>query len=121
VLDDQAREAYRRRLAEVDDDIDDATAMNDLARRELAERDREYLIAELRSAVGLAGRHRSTGGSSERARTAVTRSVRYALARLAQHHPAAATHLEQRVRTGTYCCYHPDPISIVEWETSRPT
>ena len=117
VLDQHAREAYRRRLAEVDDDIEEATAMNDPARRELAERDREYLIAELRSAVGLAGRHRSTGGSAERARTAVTRSVRYALTRLAEHHPVAATHLEQHVRTGTYCSYNPDPMTTIEWET----
>lgn len=117
VLDEQARTAYRRRLADVEDDIDDATLSNDPARRELAERDREYLLAELRSAVGLAGRQRVTGGSAERARTAVTRSVRYALGRLAEHHPTAAAHLEQRVRTGTYCSYAPDPVSVIEWET----
>ena len=118
VLDDRAREAYRRRLAEVQDDIDDATAMNDLARRELAERDRDYLIAELRSAVGLAGRPRTTGGSAERARTAVTRAIRYGLDRLADHHPVAATHLGQRIRTGTYCSYSPDPLAPVEWDTA---
>ncbi len=116
-LDDAARDAYRRRLAEVDEDIDDATAMNDPARRELAERDREYLIAELRRAVGLGGRQRSTAASPERARTAVTRSIRYALARLAEHHPLAAAHLEQHVRTGTYCRYAPDPISPIRWQT----
>lgn len=116
-LDEQARAAYRRRLAEVEEDIDEATAMNDPARCALAERDREYLIAELRSAVGLAGRQRSTGGSAERARTAVTRSVRYALTRLAEHHPVAAAHLQQRVRTGTYCSYTPDPMVPIDWQT----
>jgi hypothetical protein len=119
VLDDRAREAYRRRLAEVQDDIDDATAMNDPTRRELAERDRDYLIAELRSAVGLGGRARTTGGSAERARTAVTRSIRYALDRLGEHHPVAATHLGQRISTGTYCSYSADPLAPVDWVTSR--
>ncbi|MGB8860998.1 MAG: hypothetical protein WCC60_17195 [Ilumatobacteraceae bacterium] len=117
VLDDPAREAYRRRLAEVDEDIEDAVAMNDPGRRELAERDREYLLAELRRAVGLGGRHRSTAAGPERARTAVTRSIRYALARLAEHHPVAAAHLEQHVRTGTYCCYEPDSIAPIGWHT----
>jgi hypothetical protein len=117
VLDDQARAAYKRRLSEVEEDIDEATAMNDPARRALAERDREYLIAELRSAVGLAGRQRSTGGSAERARTAVTRSVRYALNRLAEHHALAAAHLQQHVRTGTYCSYAPDPMAPIDWQT----
>ncbi len=67
ILDDEARDAYRRRLAEVDDDIDDATRTNDLGRVELAQRDREYLIAELSRAVGLGGHPRSVGGTSERA------------------------------------------------------
>ena len=111
------RSAYRRRLAEVDEDIEEATANNDIARRELAQRDREYLIAELRSAVGVGGRERTTGSSAERARTAVTRSIRYAIARVADHAPGVAGHLELRVRTGTYCSYLPDPISPIEWST----
>ena len=116
-LDSAAREAYRRRLAEVDEDIDDATTMNDPGRRALAERDREYLVAELRRAVGLGGQPRSTGATAERARTAVTRSIRYALARLAEHHPVAAAHLEQHVSTGTYCRYVPDSIAPISWQT----
>ena len=116
VIDDEAREAYRRRLADVDEDIEEATRRNDLGRVELAERDREYLIAELAGAVGLGGRARSTGGTSERARTSVTRSLRYALGRLAEHHPALATHLEQGVHTGTYCTYTPDPLAEIHWE-----
>jgi len=52
------------------------------------------------------------------ARTRVTRSLRYALRRLAEHHPTLATHLEQAVRTGTYCSYTPDPLAPIEWEVS---
>ena len=83
---------------------------------ELAQRDREYLIAELSSAVGLGGRTRSVGGSAERARTSVTRSLRYALQRMGTHHPALAAHLEQHVHTGTYCVYEPDPIAPLIWD-----
>ena len=116
LLDDQARQAYRRRLAEVDDDIEEATRMNDLGRVELAQRDREYLIAELTQAAGLGGRQRTTGGTAERARTSVTRSIRYALDRLADHHPAVSAHLGQSVHTGTYCVYSSDPLAPVGWE-----
>jgi len=115
LLDDEARDAYRRRLVEVDDDIDEATRMNDVGRVELAQRDRQYLMAELARAVGLGGRYRSVGGTAERARTSVTRSLRYALARLAEHHPALATHLGQSVHTGTYCRYAPDPLAPIVW------
>ena len=74
-------------------------------------------VAELARAVGLGGRHRSVGGTAERARTSVTRSLRYALGRLAPHHPALATHLEQSVHTGTYCVYTPDPLAPIRWHT----
>ena len=119
VIDVQAREAYRRRLAEVDEDIEDADRMNDAGRLELAQRDRDYLVAELTRAVGLGGRHRAVGSTAERARTSVTRSLRYALRRLAEHHPGLATHLEHAVRTGTYCSYTPDPLAPVVWEVSN--
>ncbi len=116
VLDPQAREAYRRRLADVDEDIEDARRNHDVGRLELAERDREYLVAELQRAVGLGGAERTTGGTAERARTSVTRSIRYALGRLAEHHPPLAAHLEQRVHTGTYCSYVADPLVEITWE-----
>ncbi len=114
-LDDQARRAYQRRLVEIEADIDDATLANDLGRIELAERDRAYLVAELERAVGLSGRTRKSGGSSERARTSVTRSIRYALSRLDDHHPVLAGHLQNCLRTGTYCSYQPDPARPVTW------
>jgi hypothetical protein len=120
VVDVQAREAYRRRLAEVDEDIEDAARMNDVGRLELAQRDRDYLVAELTRAVGLGGRHRAVGSTAERARTSVTRSLRYALRRLAEHHLTLGTHLEQAGRTGTYCSYTPDPLAPVVWEVSVP-
>ena len=115
VLDDSARDAYRRRLAEIDDDIDRARRMNDPARAELAEADRDYLIAELRRAVGLGGRNRTVGGSSERARTSVTRSIRYAIDQLAPAQPELASRLTQCVRTGTYCSFEPDAVAPIRW------
>ncbi len=117
VFDEQARESYRRRLAEIEEDIDEATHMNDPERVSLAEADRDYLIRELARGVGLGGRNRYMGATSERARTSVTRALRYALARIAEHHRALAKHLEHTVRTGTYCSYDPDPRLHSRWET----
>ncbi len=115
-LDGQAREAYRRRLLEIDDDIEDATRNNDLGRIALAKADREFLINELSRAVGLDGRPRLALSTSERARTSVSRTLRYALTRIAEHHPRLGEHLRQAVSTGTYCAYRPDPRLPVRWE-----
>lgn len=115
-IDDAARDAYRRRLREVEEDLEEARALNDPVRAELAERDRDYLVAELSRALGLAGRHRSIGGDAERARTSVTRSIRYAIRRLGGEHRRLAAHLDLCVHTGTYCAYRPDPLAPVRWE-----
>lgn len=115
-LDAQAREAYRRRLLDIDEDIEDATRDNDLGRIALAQADREFLITELSRAVGLGGRPRQVLSTSERARTSVTRSLRYAVARIAEHHPELAEHLQQAVSTGTYCVYRPDSRLPAHWE-----
>lgn len=115
VLDDEARAAYRRRLADVEDDLAEADRDCDEARRMLAERDRDYLMAELSSAVGLGGRARTSAGTVERARTSVTRSLRYALARISEVLPELGGHLDGAVRTGTSCSYRPDPVTPLDW------
>jgi tetratricopeptide (TPR) repeat protein len=115
VLDEQARAAYRRRLDDIEEDIADALADNDVARAELAEHDREYLISELKRATGLGGRDRVLLDDAERARVSVTRSIRYSLARLAESSPAVAEHLQQHVRTGTFCVYERDALHPVDW------
>jgi tetratricopeptide (TPR) repeat protein len=116
VLDAQARAAYQRRLAEIDEDMDEAAALGDGERLALAQADRDYLVRELAGAFGLGGRNRATGSASERARASVTRSLRYAVSRIAEHHPAMADHLERTVRTGTYCSYVPDSRLPPMWE-----
>jgi hypothetical protein len=46
----------------------------------------------------------------------VTRSIRYAVERLAEHHQGVAAHLGQSVHTGTYCVYSPDPLAPIVWD-----
>src|SRR5262249_40379463 len=72
--DQQAKDAYRRRLAEIDEDIDQARASGDVAREAQADVEREFLLRELSRAVGLGGRDRRASSASERARVAVTRA-----------------------------------------------
>jgi hypothetical protein len=111
MLDERAKSAYRRRLAEIEDDIEQARTLGD-ARRELqADAERDFLVRELARAVGLAGRDRRASSGSERARSGVTRAVRQGIARIGEHHPELGEHLDHAVRTGTYCAYVPDPGS----------
>ncbi|MFE9929729.1 transcriptional regulator [Streptomyces sp. NPDC005533] len=117
LLDDRAKQMYGRRLAEIEDDIKEARADNDIARREQTELEREFLINELARAVGLGGRDRHAGVASERARAAVTQAVRKTIGRLHEASPALGDHLDRTIRTGTYCAYVPDPRVPSGWST----
>jgi hypothetical protein len=116
LLDAQAKAAYRRRLAEIEQDMDEARAMGDSGRVAQAETEREFLVRELSRAMGLGGRDRQAGSTSERARASVTRAVRQAMARIREQNPPLAEHLDRAIRTGTYCAYLPDSRGPVNWE-----
>jgi tetratricopeptide (TPR) repeat protein len=115
ILDAQAKDAYRRRLAEIDDDIEQARAIGDAERAAQAEAERGFLVRELARAFGLSGRGRRAASASERARAGVTRAVRQAITRIGEHHPQLGEHLSRTIRTGTYCAYLPDPRAPAGW------
>jgi tetratricopeptide (TPR) repeat protein len=115
MLDERAKTAYRRRLLEIEDDIEQARAVGDAGREEQADAERDFLVRELARAVGLGGRDRRAASASERARSGVTRAVRHGIARIGEHHPELGEHLDHAVRTGTYCAYVPDPGAPAAW------
>jgi hypothetical protein len=115
ILDERAKTAYRRRLAEIEDDIDQARALRDTTREAQADAERDFLVRELARAVGLGGRDRRAGSASERARSGVTRAIRQAIARIGEHHPELGEHLNRAVRTGTHCAYAPDAGAPPAW------
>jgi tetratricopeptide (TPR) repeat protein len=111
MLDERAKKTYRRRLAEIEEDIEQARALADAERETQADAERDFLVRELARAVGLGGRDRRASSDSERARSGVTRAVRHGIARIGEHHPQLGEHLNRAVRTGTYCAYAPDAAS----------
>jgi tetratricopeptide (TPR) repeat protein len=114
-LDARAKIVYRRRLAEIEEDLEEARAFGDVGRTTQANIEREFLLRELSRAVGLGGRDRLIASAAERARASVTRAIRQALMRIRQHHPEVAKHLDHAIRTGSCCAYQPDPRVPLAW------
>lgn len=115
LLDARAKAAYRRRLSEIDEDLAEALAIGETARAAQAEAERDILMRELSRAVGLGGRSRRAGAAAERARSAVTRAIRHALARIRKHDVQLGDYLDRTIRTGIYCVYLPDPRFPITW------
>jgi hypothetical protein len=124
-LDRRAIRAYRDRLAELTEEIDDADAAHDLARAERARVEHDALVDQLAGSMGLGGRPRAAGADPvERLRKAVSARIRDTIGRLGERHPPLGRHLGNAVRTGTYCSYQPEQPVVWRCQTgsgaSRP-
>ncbi len=115
LLDRQALATYRRRLAELDEDLAEADAWSDPVRAERLAAEREALLAQLAEATGLGGRTRAGASTRERARVAVRKAITAAIARIAEADPALGRLLRDTVVTGASCRYEPDPARPVRW------
>ncbi|MDQ4089034.1 MAG: AAA family ATPase, partial [Actinomycetota bacterium] len=109
--------AYRRRLADLEADIDDAERDHDSERRARAEVERQALLEELRRVTGVGGRARAFANHpAERARKAVAGRVRDAIRKLEPVLPELAAHLQRNIVTGTYCRYRPE---LLHWQVDQ--
>lgn len=97
-LDARARGANRRERAALREDTASGAA---------APRDAAFLERTLARDTGLGGRVRRVDSSAERARVAVTRSIRRAIEAVGERDAELGRWLEDRVRTGHACCFEP--------------
>lgn len=107
-IDSAARDQYRSRLVEIEQDLADADERADIARSEQLHAERDALIDELTNAYGLGGRARRRSDSAERARSAVTQRIRDSIGRIENADPDLGGHLRRAIRTGTFCAYAPE-------------
>ena len=115
LLDATAKAEYRRRIEELREGLKEAKAFNDAARAAELEKELEFIGLELSRAVGASGRDRKHREENERARVNVTNSIRTATRKIAKEHPSFGRFLRLSIRTGRFCCYHPEPNSAPRW------
>jgi tetratricopeptide (TPR) repeat protein len=115
VLDAEAKAAYRNRLEDLREDLEEAESFNDPERASRARTEMDFLEAELTAAVGLGGRDRKAASTAERARVSVTKAIRATIRRISKHDPMLGRELEGTVRTGIFCVHEPDPRHPLVW------
>jgi tetratricopeptide (TPR) repeat protein len=108
-IDRPALRQYRARLRDLTELVAEAEARADLGRLEQLRREQSALEAEVKRALGLGGRTRQVGSTTERARVNAQRRLKDAIERVAESSPELSAWLGRCVRTGTYCSFHPTP------------
>ncbi len=107
LLDEQARAAYRTRLADLEEELAEAERDADRGRLAKLERERDALGDEHARAVGLGGRARKAASATERARVNVQRRVKDAIGRIREADEGLGRFLEKAVTTGVFCVFRP--------------
>jgi hypothetical protein len=127
MLDDTAKAAYRRRLSELREELEEAKELGNVERAEKAEQEIDALTSELSRAVGLGGRNRRAASASERARQSISKTIKSVVERIAQSDARLGDIFSRCVKTGNFCSYQPDPALPIAWEldaiepTEHPT
>lgn len=112
ILDEAARENYRRRYVDLQQELEAAEKNNDVGQIAKLQSEIEQLTNELARATGLGGRNRKHS-DAERTRIAVTMAIHRSISGITQRHAAMGKHLSSAISTGIACRYAPD--RKIEW------
>jgi hypothetical protein len=121
LIDEQAKRAYRRRLSELREELEEAKALGKVERAKQSEEEIEAITMELSRAVGLGGRNRRAASVSERARQAVTKAIKGVIERIARSDHALAEIFSRTIKTGAFCSYRPVPDWPITWQFASTT
>jgi pimeloyl-ACP methyl ester carboxylesterase len=115
MLDSHAKQAYRRRLPELRENLEAAKSSGDAQRAGDIEEEISFLTRELSRAVGLGGRDRRAASMTQRSRVNVTRAIRRTIEKIRPHSPSLAGLLARSIKTGLVCVYRPADTAPVAW------
>jgi DNA-binding NarL/FixJ family response regulator/class 3 adenylate cyclase len=108
VLDRKAIAAYRQRILDLQQEIDQADSWDDADRSSVLTTEMQELEQALLSGLGLGGRARNAPSAAGRARVSVRNAITAALKTIRRHDERLWQHLTRSIRTGTFCVYDPE-------------
>lgn len=112
LADSKALKAARRRLHELEEQIEIAERIGDATKAEMLIEEKSQFVRYLGETTGLRGRPRVAGSEAERARQSVRSAITSALRVIEAESESMATHLRTCVRTGFLCSYRPaEPLT----------
>jgi hypothetical protein len=114
MIDAKAKNEYRERIVQLQEDIEEAELMNDEVRSSHLHEEYDKLVDHLSKSLGLGGKHRNVSDHVDKARSAVTWRIRSAIKKIGEVHEALGTHLSTSIKTGTFCKYSPE--RTIPWD-----
>ncbi len=114
LLDEAGRKKYGKRYRDLTEELDEATANNDLGRMEKLKAELDHLGTELARAIGLGGRMREKT-DAEKVRKSVSMAVSRDIDRIKEQHATLGRHLSAFINSGYTFRYSPE--QPIDWLT----
>ena len=120
MLDARAKQEYKRKLLELNEELEDQRERGNHKRAEQITSEIDFLKPGEISRTDRTGRAQSRckGSASERARLNVTRAIKAALQKISEQQAAMGDLLDRSIKTGSFCSYAPDTGNQVSWRFS---
>jgi tetratricopeptide (TPR) repeat protein len=115
VFDEQAKAAYAAKARQLSEELADAEAVADRGRAEPLRDELDQLVEHVEAAIGLHGRSRTFMGRAERARTAVRKALKRAMAEITASDPVLGRLIWSSITTGVDCSYSPPSGAEIVW------
>jgi len=97
ILDEHAIRAYRLRLNEIEDELDEARSNNDLGKIDSLLDDKGWIESEFANATGLGGKIRNLSDERNKIRNRVGNAIRRALKKIKQYDRPLSEHLQKPI------------------------
>jgi tetratricopeptide (TPR) repeat protein len=114
ILDVTAKRAYRERLQDLRQDLDEAERFHDIGTAARLRSEMAFITEQLTAGLRLDGKPRRANSAAERARVNVRNSITSALNLIRTQDKPLWRHFNNALKTGTFCSYHPDSQEL--WE-----
>jgi hypothetical protein len=112
-LDFKAKTDYKKRLAEIEREIEQGEGNPTLLKK--LESEKEAIIKELKHAYSRTGQPKMDADVKEKARKAVAAVIKTSIKKINKEHPSLGKHLSDYIKTGNFCSYNPP--SDISWKT----
>jgi len=114
VLDKQAKEELGERLAEIKKEIENCRKRNDDVGESELEKEKEFIVQQLKSSTGLGGGDVMISPAGKKARDAVRNAMKRAVSKISEKDIDCAAHLRNSLRYEEVIKYQPE--QSVDWE-----
>jgi hypothetical protein len=119
VLDAQAQSNLRIRVRDLQSELDEALVLSDPTTSAAVRSELDCIADEVERSTGLFGRSRAFVDDSERARTAVQKSIKRVLDEIEAQAPVLGGELRKAIRTGSRCTFVPSETLPARWVLHR--